>query len=70
MDQFMTLRNISGEWVVINIYQISVITFNKMLNCFEVKFSGGGLDRQDFLMVQLYRDEASKIFKAIGVDVY
>ena len=61
--RFISVRVITGDWVVINVDQISFIKFNKGVNCFDVSFSGATKAQ-----VQLFREEASKIFGLIGVE--
>ena len=60
--RFIGVRVISGDWVVINVDQISLIRFKKGVNCFEISLSGATTPQ-----IQLFQEEASKIFGLIGI---
>lgn len=60
--RFIGVRVISGDWVVINVDQISLIRYKKGVNCFEISFSGATTPQ-----IQLFQEEASKIFGLIGI---
>ncbi len=60
--RFIGVRVISGDWVVINVDQISLIRFKKGVNCFEISFAGATTPQ-----IQLFQEEASKIFGLIGI---